>query len=238
MLFRSALSALKRLLFPAICPVCGKSLIEAESFLCIECTISAPFTNMWRQRGNALEQRFWGQISIERAAAFMWFIDGSQWRELIHSFKYRDHWYYAENIGYWLATEFSRSDFFEGIELIVPVPLHWRRKLSRGYNQTEHIAAGISRHTSIPYSFSAVKRRVNNPPQVHTSYVNRWGNSSDIFEVIKPKELRGRHILLVDDVCTTGSTLISLAKTITKACDGDVKISVATVAASRHIAKI
>lgn len=230
--------SLKRLLFPAVCPICGKSLIDAEPFLCIDCTISAPFTNMWQSRDNNMEQRFWGQTPIVRAAALLWFVDGSNWRTMIHNFKYHSHWYYAENMGYWLATEFARSGFFDGVDLIVPVPLHWRRKISRGYNQTEHIAAGISRHTSIPYTFNAVKRRVNNPPQVTTSYVGRWENSGEIFEVIDPKQLSGKHILLVDDVCTTGATLISLAKTISKACGDTVKISVATIAASRHMMQI
>ena len=238
MRFSDAIFSLKRLLFPAVCPICGKSLIEAEPFLCIDCTLSAPFTNMWQSRDNDMEQRFWGQIPIIRAAALLWFVDGSNWRTLIHNFKYHNHWYYAENMGYLLATEFARSNFFEGIDLIVPVPLHWCRKLRRGYNQTEHIAAGISRYTSIPYCFNAVRRRVNNPPQVTTMYAERWDNSGDIFEVTKVKQLRGKHILLVDDVCTTGATLVSLAKTISRACDKDVKISVAAIAASRHMMKI
>ena len=230
--------SLKGLIFPPRCLVCNEFLEEGEHCFCTLCRATAPLTGFSRQEHNPLREYLAAHLPIEQATALLYFHHASRWRQLIHNFKYHSHWYYAENMGYWLATEFARSNFFEGIDLIVPVPLHWRRKLNRGYNQTEHIAAGISRHTSIPYTFSAVKRRINNPPQMTTSYVGRWENSGEIFEVIDPKQLSGKHILLVDDVCTTGATLISLAKTINKACGDTVKISVATIAASRHMMQI
>ena len=226
---------LRQLLFPASCPVCGKMLTASEHFVCIHCHLSAPFTNLWQSRENLMEQRFWGQVPIERAAAFLWFIEGSRWQELIHNFKHHSHWYYAENIGQWLATELSQSDFFDGIDLILPVPLHWKRQLHRGYNQAEHLAAGISRQSGIPLCFNAVRRRKNNPPQAQMRYTDRWDNTDSLFEVTHPEELLGKHILLIDDVFTTGATLISLAQTIRKCCNDNVRISVSTLSASRHL---
>lgn len=182
-----------------------------------------------------MEQRFWGVVPIERAAAFLWFTEGSRYRALIHQFKYHGQWYLAENMGRWFASELKVGDFLEGVELIVPVPLHWRRRIMRGYNQSEHIAHGISRATGIPCCFSAVKRTVHNPPQAGMKYINRWDNINNIFSVPHPERLIGRHILLVDDVFTSGATLLALATQIHRACNGNVKISVATLAASSHL---
>ena len=174
-------------------------------------------------------------IAFSAAAALLWFSSSSTWREVIHDFKYNSHWYYAENIGRWLAKEFAESNFFEGIDTIVPVPLHWSRRLSRGYNQSEHLAAGIGHETGIPCNFTALRRNRNNPPQARRKFFQRWENISTLFTVAHPEQLAGRHILLVDDVFTSGATLITLARAISKACGGNVKISIATVAASRHL---
>ena len=180
-------------------------------------------------------QRFEGIVPVERAAALLWFSENSHWREIIHQFKYHNQWFLAENIGSWLASEILSSNFFDGIDVILPVPIYWRRRLIRGYNQTEHLAAGISRITSIPYNFKALKRIVNTSPQARQSYLERWQDMENIFAVTHPEQLIGRHLLLVDDVFTSGSTLIHLAQTIIKACNGNVKISVISFAASRHL---
>ncbi len=226
---------LKSVIIAPTCPICGRRLESAESFVCISCQLAAPFTQLWLKQDNVMSRRFWGIVPIERAAAFMWFVESSPWRELIHEFKYHNHWFLAENMGYWFATELMRSDFLRDIDLIVAVPLHWRRRLSRGYNQSEYIAAGISRKSGIPYCFDAVKRSINNPPQAATQYIDRWQNIENIFTLTRPEALCSRHILLVDDVFTSGATLSTLAQAILKGCNGNVKISVATLAATRHL---
>lgn len=235
MIFRSILRSLLHLFAPPSCPVCGKILSRAEHFVCIDCHLSAPLTNLWQSRDNVIEQRFWGQVPIVRAAALWWFVEGSAWQQVVHNFKYRSHWYYAENMGRWFGAEAADSGFFEDIDLIVPVPLHPLRRLERGYNQAEHIAYGISTQTSIPYCFNAVHRTRNNPPQAQMRYSERWNNIEGLFAISNPERLTGRHILIVDDVFTSGATIISLAQAINTACNGDVKISVATIAASRRL---
>ena len=232
---RYILSAVKQLLFPTLCPICGKRLRDIDGFVCLKCSTTVPFTHLWRVRDNIMEEHLGGMVAIERAAALLWFSGSSTWREVIHDFKYNSHWYYAENIGRWLAKEFAESNFFEGIDTIVPVPLHWSRRLPRGYNQSEHLAAGIGHETGIPCNFTALRRNRNNPPQARRKFFQRWENISTLFTVAHPEQLAGRHILLVDDVFTSGATLITLARAISKACDDNVKISIATVAASRHL---
>ena len=182
-----------------------------------------------------MQQRFVSLEPIKRAAALLWFSENSPWRELIHQFKYHSQWFLAENMGRWLASEMQSSNFFDGIDTIIPVPIYWQRRLARGYNQTEHIAAGISHITSIPYNFKAVKRIIQTPSQAQQGYYERWGDMENIFAVIRPEQLAGRHLLLVDDVFTSGATITSLAQAIIKACNGNVKLSVVTIAASRHL---
>lgn len=227
--------AAEQLLFPSICPICGEVLQEIDGFVCLKCNSSVPFTHLWRVRDNIMEQHLGGIVPIQRAAALIWFSSSSGWRDIIHDFKYNNHWYYAESIGRWMAAEFSESNFFDGVDMIIPVPLHWSRRLYRGYNQSEYLAAGIGHQTNIPCNFKAIRRNRNNPPQARRKFFQRWENISTLFSVTHPEQLVGRHILLVDDVFTSGATLISLARTITKACNGNVKISIATVAASRHL---
>lgn len=235
MILQRVIHALKGVIIAPTCPICGRRLSTSERFVCLRCQLDAPFTHLWQSRDNAMEQRFWGIVPIERAAAFLWFIESSKWRDMIHEFKYHSHWFLADRLGEWFATELLRTDFLKDIDTIVAVPLHWRRRLARGYNQSEYIAAGISRQSGIPHTFNAVRRTINNPPQAGTTFVSRWQNIENIFTVTHPELLVGRHILLVDDVFTSGATLSTLASAILTACKGDVKISVATLAATRHL---
>lgn len=232
-LLSKGVESLLSVVVPDICPICGKTMVGGESFICFECRLSAPYTEQWKRRENIFEQRFWGVVPICRASAFLWFVEGSCWVKMIHDLKYHSLSVFAKNMGRWYAAMLSETDFLDGVDLIVPVPLYWIRRLTRGYNQSEYIAAGISEYTSIPCCFNAVRRVANNPSQTHVKSGDRWDNVEDIFSVIHPEKLRSHHILIVDDVLTTGATIISLATKITDACCGDVTISVATLAASK-----
>ena len=217
------------------CPVCGELLREGEIFVCTQCRYEAPLTNFWLNDNNPMVQRFWGLVPIRRASAFLWFIDQSRWRHLIHLFKYKGHWPIAERLGKWYGHELCHANALEGVDVIVPVPLHWVKRMKRSYNQSESVATGISRAARIPRDFGAVKRVRNNPSQALKGRNERWDNVAGIFKVTHPERLRGRHILLVDDVFTTGATVISCAEAIFAACDGDVEISVAALAISHRM---
>lgn len=233
-----AIKHLYRLLIPAVCPVCGAVIESDNTVACAECLLLAPYTYLWSQKDNIMEQRLCSHTPIVRAAALLWFREHSAWRSFIHDFKYHSQWYMAEQAGEMCAIKFQEGGFFDDVDLIIPVPLHPYRRLLRGYNQSEYIAAGISRVTKIPYCFNAVRRLKNNPPQVTQGYSSRWKNIDNIFSVSSPEALRGKHIVIVDDVFTTGATIIALAQLIERVCDGNVRISVATLAVSQHISEL
>ena len=164
-----------------------------------------------------------------------WFVEGTEWQRIIHNFKYHGRWFFAQKMGEWLGEELRDGGNFEGIDLIIPIPLHYRRRLMRGYNQSEQLALGVGRKMGIKCDFRSVHRCTYNESQTSKSRSERWDNVEEIFEVRDAERLRGRHILLVDDVLTTGATISSCAMAILRACDGDVRISIATLAASRRI---
>jgi ComF family protein len=164
-----------------------------------------------------------------------WLVGGSEWQRIVHNFKYHGRWFFAQKMGEWLGEEIRDSGNFDDVDLIIPIPLHYRRRLRRGYNQSEQLALGVGRKMGVKCDFSSVRRRLYNDSQTSKSRSERWENVEEIFEVRNIARLRGRHILLVDDVLTTGATMASCASTILKACDGDVRISIASLAVSRRI---
>lgn len=224
------LSDVLSLFLPRTCACCGKRLVEAEHFICTRCRRDAPLTQMWRETDNEFKEKFYSVLCVERASAMLWYGRHSRWRDVIHSLKYRNRWITALRMGEWYGYQMMDDGVLRDVNVIVPVPLHWRKRVRRGYNQAEYIALGISRVTGIPVDFRSVVRAHDNPSQTHQSRYGRWENVSNIFKVRRPDRLHGRRILLVDDVCTTGATISSCAIAIAEACDGEVAIDVAALA--------
>ncbi|MBE6195112.1 MAG: ComF family protein [Rikenellaceae bacterium] len=223
------------LVLPRTCIACGRTLLEAESCMCIACRYNMPTTNFAKQKSNPIKRLFENVMPIESAAALFWFVGGSEWQRIIHNFKYYNRWFFAQKMGEWLGEELRDSGNFEDIDLIIPIPLHFRKRLLRGYNQSEQLAIGVGRKMGVECNFRAIKRCRYNDSQTSKSNSERWENVDNIFEVRDSSKLRGRHILLVDDVLTTGATIGSCAHAIFDACGGDVRISVASLAVSRRI---
>ncbi|HUX94475.1 MAG TPA: ComF family protein [Bacteroidales bacterium] len=216
------------LLFPRICYGCGNHLLRNENIICTECLVLIPRTNYHKQKGNPVEQLFWGRCHIQSAAAFSYYNKGSRIRNLIHNMKYKG----IEEIGIVLGRIYGlslgSSAFTDSIDIIVPVPLHTSKKRSRGFNQSELIAEGLSQVTGLKVKNTAVVRSVASSTQTKRSRYDRWVNVEGIFEVADPKSIEGRHILMVDDVITTGSTIESCVNAVLKV-EG-VKVSVAAIA--------
>lgn len=232
--FSDITSSVFDLLFPPKCPVCGEPLTETEYFLCTGCRFRAPLTYLWREFDNQMIRRIEGLLPVSRASAFMWYIEGSGWQHLIHDFKYNDRWFYATRLGEWFGSELADSGFYSDIDLVVPVPLHWCKRLWRGYNQAEYAADGIASALGVKVDRHSVVRHINNPSQTHNTANERWNNVEGIFSVRKPEALRGKHLLLVDDVFTTGATMISFGNAIIEAAGIDeVQLSIATLACTR-----
>lgn len=223
------------LILPRTCIACGRVLLENEGCMCLACRYNMPLTNFSKHKDNPVKLLFENVLPVESATAMFWFVGGSEWQRIVHNFKYYGRWFFAQKMGEWLGEEMRDSGNFDDVDLIIPIPLHYRRRLRRGYNQSEQLALGVGRKMGVKCDFSSVRRRLYNDSQTSKSRSERWENVEEIFEVRNIARLRGRHILLVDDVLTTGATMASCASTILKACDGDVRISIASLAVSRRI---
>ena len=223
------------LILPRTCLACGRVLLENEGCLCLACRYNMPMTDFIKRKENPMRSLFGNMLPIESAVALYWFVDGTDWQRVIHNFKYRGRWFFAQKLGEWMGEELRDSGNFDDIDLIIPIPLHYRRRLARGYNQSEQLALGVGRKMEVKCDFGAVRRAVYNESQTLKSRKERWDNVEEIFEVRRAHKLRGRHILLIDDVTTTGATMSSCAESIFRACEGDVRISIATLAVSRRV---
>ena len=216
------------LLFPRLCYACGNHLLRNEYLICTECYVVIPRTNFHLAIDNPVARLFWGRCRIEKAAAFSFFNKGSRIRNLIHNLKYRG----IQEIGYELGRIYGlslkSSGFSADIDLIIPVPLHPSKKRIRGFNQSDFISSGIADATGLPvFTHSLVRNKIT-ATQTKRSRYDRWSNVEGIFGITDPEIIKGRHILLVDDVITTGSTIESCTNELLKV-EG-VKVSVVALA--------
>jgi len=216
------------LLFPRICYGCGNHLLRNEKIICTECYVVIPRTNYHNLKGNPVEQLFWGRCLIESAAAFSFYNKGSRIRNLIHNMKYKGIKEIGSELGRIYGLSLKSSGFTNGIDIIVPIPLHPAKKRSRGFNQSELISEGLAEATGLPVNTTAIGRAVASSTQTKRSRYERWINVEGIFVVNDPDSLKGKHLLLIDDVITTGSTMESCVNEILKT-EG-VKVSVAALA--------
>lgn len=219
-------------LMPRKCVMCGNRLSSQESHLCTSCYMHLPFTNYHLLEHSPLEKQFWGQFPVEKAVS-MFHHDGERTRHVIYAIKYWKHPEIATYLARMYARELKKNGFFEGIDAVIPLPLHWQRQLTRHYNQSHHIALGISKETGIPVWKNMVKRVKNNPSQTSVKSHERKLNVEGIFRLVHPQRIANKHILLVDDVTTTGATLISCAQELARA--SHVKISILTLAVASRV---
>ena len=216
------------LLFPRLCYGCGNHLLRNERLICTECYIVIPRTNYHCEKDNPVSKLFWGRCMIEKAAAFSYYNKGSRIRNLIHNLKYHGISEIGYELGRIYGLSLTESGFMNGIDLILPVPLHPAKQRKRGFNQSEIISLGIGDRANLPVDTKSLTRNVISATQTKRSRYERWTNVDGIFMVIDPQPLIGKHILLVDDVITTGSTIESCTNELLK-IDG-VKVSVAALA--------
>lgn len=190
-----------------------------------------PRTHYHLQKDNVIEKQFWGQIPIERATAYFHYRKGSDYCNIVHELKYKGRKEIGLTIGHLMAGEMLNSGFFNDIDIIVPVPLHKDRSRQRGYNQSEWIAKGIAEVTKLPINNRAVERTASTGSQTSQSVFERWENVKHTFVLRETEELRGKHILIVDDVLTTGATVKACASVFLP-IEG-IRLSVITIGVSR-----
>nr|WP_320060025.1 ComF family protein [uncultured Bacteroides sp.] len=225
------ISSFFALFFPRCCVVCESPLFEGEEMLCIKCNMDMPRTNYHRMPGNPAERLFWGRIPIERATSFFFYSKGSDFRNILYSLKYKGNKELGEVMGRLMARELLGCDFFEGVDVVIPVPLHPDKLAKRGYNQSEWIARGVSAITGISMDTTSVVRKRNTETQTRKSTFERWENVDGIFELLNSELFAGKHILIIDDVLTTGATTVACASPFGKIAG--VRISVLTLAIAR-----
>ena len=224
--------ALWQLLFPKFCPVCGEILHRNEERFCFACNLKIPRTFFHKTLENEALKRFYGRVDIERATSFYFYWKEDKYAKLIHLFKYKGDKKLAEILGRMAAWEIQESGFFDGVDYLVPVPLHRKRLRSRGYNQSEWLCRGISSVTGIAVHTQLITRNHYTMSQVSQNVHERWENLNEAFQVNESAVASlpaHAHIMLLDDVLTTGATLTTCALTLKQAIP-ELKISIFTLA--------
>ncbi len=216
------------LVYPNLCLVCGESLVGSENQLCLKCFNSIPKTNYHLQKDNPVEKRFWGKVPVERASSYFFFQKGSDFQKLIHELKYRGNREVGIAVGKYAAADLLESPDFMSVDVIMPVPLHPKKEAKRGYNQSYIIGKGMAEIMNKPLIGNNLVRIQERTTQTRKSVYERFENTQGIFELRNPEELSGKHVLLVDDVLTTGSTLEACVQALQQV--KDVKVSVFTLA--------
>lgn len=213
------------LISPRLCVVCGERLAMTEEIICGKCNLHLPRTGFHRDAyENDMAKLFWGQLPIERAAALFYYESHAESANIVYELKYKNHPEIGEVMGRLMAKEIMASGFFDGIDGIVPVPLAKKRQRQRGYNQSLEIARGISEVTGLPICNQMVRRTIFKESQTSMGRWERNENVEHVFELADASAVRGQHLLVVDDVVTTGATVIACAKELVKA--GGVSVSV------------
>ncbi len=225
---KSILADFLNLLFPSLCIVCGENLHKQEQHLCINCLQGIPKTNYQLVVNNPIEKRFWGKVPINRGTAFFFFQKGSPYQKILHSLKYRGNQEVGELLGKYAAQELLESVDFSTIDIIIPVPLHPKKQKIRGYNQSECIGNGLSKILEKPIDNTSLIRVRENTTQTKKTVFERYENTDGIFVLQNQNNLTGKHVLLVDDVLTTGSTLEACIRVLIE-IEG-IKVSVFTLA--------
>ncbi len=224
----SVWSDIWELFFPRYCAVCGERLPRSEKGLCFKCLSKLPRTSLHLQKDNEMEKNFWGRFPLERAAAFLYYSKGGDVRKLLYELKYYGNHQLGFILGQCMATEMQVSGFFDGIDALVPIPLHPQKLRKRGYNQSEMLAGGIASVVGAPVVTDWLQRDQYTDTQTHKSQYERWMNVNEVFVCNDPHRMEGKHILLVDDVFTTGATIVACADAL-KEIHG-LHISVLTLA--------
>ena len=217
------------LFYPHVCLACSQKLLSGEEVLCFKCEGELPQSDHWNNPENPLMKRFWGRVDTQGAATLFQFQKGESVQHLLHQLKYRGR----KDVGEYLGRMFGQmlkqpESIIKNIDLIVPVPLHWKKLKTRGYNQCDPFAQALAETLNVPWSSTSLERVQENISQTKINRFDRYGNVAEIFAVADADQLTNKHILLVDDVVTTGSTLEATATAILL-IPGTI-ISIATIA--------
>ena len=218
---------LLHLIYPKLCVACNKALIAQEELLCIACADKIPLTNYHHIAHNETAARFAGRVSFKHATSYAYFTEAGILQTLLHLLKYKKNIPVAVFLGHRLANVLKKTSWINDIDVIVPVPLHPTKVNKRGFNQSELIATSIAEMLTLAIDVNSLVRIKDTESQTHKSRAQRAENMKDVFALTNMEQLRGKHVLLLDDVLTTGATLESCITTLQQ-IEG-LEVSIVTV---------
>ena len=225
---KNLIDDLLQLFFPHTCPGCGNDLIAKDQFLCFFCNHQLPFTSFELYPNNPVEKIFWGRVQIQNAMSLLYFSKDSIIQNLLHQFKYKRKKEIGLYFGKMMGKLLMQTDRFCGIEALVPLPLFASKEKIRGYNQSTILCDGIAETMRIPVLKDAIIRTTNTETQTHKNRIERWQNIKGKFLINNEALIKNKHLLLVDDIITTGATLDACAAELLKA--ENTEVSIATLA--------
>ncbi len=219
---------LLNLFFPKVCYACNNLLVDNEKHICITCRHNLPVTNFHFENNEAIKKVLYGRVKLELGTALLKFEKKGIVQHLLHNLKYKGHETIGKVLGEWLGNELKTIEAYQTIDVIIPVPLHKRKLKKRGYNQVKKFGIEIANALDAEYIDTVLLKTTSTKTQVFKKRIARWDNSNEVFTMQNESLIKGKHILLVDDIITTGATIESCANILLKA--ENVKISVATMA--------
>jgi ComF family protein len=216
------------LIYPENCLACATLLGKKEECLCLECRLRLPQTGFHNEQENEVARIFWGRVSLHSVASFLRFTKEGRVQRLMHVLKYKNQPAVGHFLGKWYGQYLSKSVLFSSVDAIIPVPLHPAKLKKRGYNQAEVFAAGIAETMQCKVDTESLVRLVFTETQTRKTRLARWDNVSEVFDLHPAHQIAGKHVLLTDDVLTTGATLEACARVLLQA--PGVTVSIATLA--------
>jgi ComF family protein len=225
--FKEIKESILHVVFPHICDGCGSDLLNIESRLCIRCLASLPETSFEQHANNPVEKLFWGRMKIINAAAQFYFTKESLMQHLMHQFKYKGNKELGLQLGRLMGNALKSASRFSEIDALIPLPLFPSKEKKRGYNQATVLCDGMAEILNIPVLNNVITRPQHTETQTKKGRIERWRNIEGKFQLIDPLKIQNKHVLLVDDVITTGATLEACGNELLKA--DNVKLSIATL---------
>jgi ComF family protein len=214
------------LFFPKVCVGCKNVLIQQEKVICIHCLHELPVTNLHVNDSKLISKVFYGTINLQHATALFYYPKKGVVRQMIHHLKYKNQEKISSYLGKWLGLELKNCGYYNTIDVVIPVPLHKKRMRERGYNQVEGFAKELALSLNANFNDTTLMRNKNTSTQTVKNRLTRWKNVQTIFEVTDVNTLKGKHILLVDDVITTGATVKSCVQELNKIKGVNISLAV------------
>lgn len=201
------LQALANFFIPHTCPGCGDALGSSTQHLCWRCLHQLPVTRFEAMTTNPVDRMFYGRLPLQYASAFLFFNAGALAQQLVHQIKYKSHQTLGHYMGQLMAQAMQETEWASSVDVVVPLPLNAKKLRLRGYNQSMLLCQGMAQVLQKPIENVAVVRNVFTQTQTRKTRMQRWSNVAEVFDLQNDHRLENKHVLLVDDVVTTGATI-------------------------------